>query len=334
MADTLVIQPLPGIGDMVWHIPYIEAIAAREPGGRVDVMTKRRSLADELLYAHACVDRVLWLERGAHGHGRHGGVLGAWRLARMLARYRYRRVWVLHHSPRYAMAARLAGIPERYGYGLGWQRLWLNDVVHLGVKMRRAHPIDLAETYLERKGLAVANARPRLVCDPAALEQAQARISLLPRPRLALGIGTSEEKRQWGAQNFRRLMELYLATSAGSVILMGGAQDTAMGENLAAGLDRARVMTCMGEPLRMVNALLSRCDAFFGNDTGLLNIAAALNVPAWVAIGLPISERIARPERGIFALRPPSGMPNDESGLRAIEPERVLRALEVILANR
>lgn len=198
MSSTVIVQPLPGIGDMVWHLPYIEAIAAREPGGRVDVLTKRRSLADELLCAHACVERVLWLERGEGGRGRHGGLLGYWRLAAQLRPLGYRRVWVLHHSPRYALAAWLAGIPERYGYGLGAQRLWLNDPVRLQRSMATAHPIDLAETYLEQQGYAVRDARPRLAVDPKAAELARSRLQGLPRPWLALGIGTSCERRQWG----------------------------------------------------------------------------------------------------------------------------------------
>src|SRR6476469_5416402 len=43
-----VIQPLPGIGDMVWHLPHIRAIAAHA-GQPVTLMTKPRTLADQLL---------------------------------------------------------------------------------------------------------------------------------------------------------------------------------------------------------------------------------------------------------------------------------------------
>ena len=46
MAGTLVIQPLPGICDMVWHLPHLDAIARTCPDGQVTVLTKRRSRAD------------------------------------------------------------------------------------------------------------------------------------------------------------------------------------------------------------------------------------------------------------------------------------------------
>src|SRR5438552_15723696 len=40
-----VMQPLPGIGDMIWHLPHIRAIA-RHVGAPVTLIAKPRSLAD------------------------------------------------------------------------------------------------------------------------------------------------------------------------------------------------------------------------------------------------------------------------------------------------
>ncbi|HNW77889.1 MAG TPA: hypothetical protein PKH28_03180, partial [Candidatus Competibacteraceae bacterium] len=62
-VSTLVVQPLPGIGDMVWHLPHLHAIAATARDGRVDVLTKPRSQADRLLGADPAIGRILWLDR-------------------------------------------------------------------------------------------------------------------------------------------------------------------------------------------------------------------------------------------------------------------------------
>ena len=117
MAGTLVIQPLPGIGDMVWHLPHLDAIARTCPDGRVTVLTKRRSRADELFAGSATVSRVLWLERAQTGDaaGRHDGPLGAWRLAADLAA----RVNELLADPARAEAMGVAGrtrAVERFGW--------------------------------------------------------------------------------------------------------------------------------------------------------------------------------------------------------------------------
>ena len=42
-----VVQPLPGIGDMIWHLPHIRAIAAHV-GQPVTLIAKPRSAADQI----------------------------------------------------------------------------------------------------------------------------------------------------------------------------------------------------------------------------------------------------------------------------------------------
>ena len=84
MADVVaadgkvaIIQPLPGVGDMVWHLPHIHALAEAQPEGAVAVVTKPRSRADQLFAADPAVSEVIWLDRSQDGKGgSHDGVLG------------------------------------------------------------------------------------------------------------------------------------------------------------------------------------------------------------------------------------------------------------------
>lgn len=160
---TLIVQPLPGIGDMVWHLPHIHAIAATTMEGRVDILTKPRSQADRLLRAEPCVGRILWLEREI---GRHAGPRGLFRLAALLRRERYQRAWFLHGSARYVLAARLAGVPERIGYGIGLQSFLLNVPVRLPSGLRHAHPILRADALLDVLAIPRAELKPCLAVIP------------------------------------------------------------------------------------------------------------------------------------------------------------------------
>ena len=131
---VLVVQPLPGIGDMVWHLPHLLAIARHEPEGRVSVLTKPRSLSDQLLSGLPEIADILWLERKP---GRHDGWRGFFRLVADLRTRHYRKLWILHDSGRYLLAGWLAGIPRRAGIASGWQRLLLKIVI--GEFERRCH---------------------------------------------------------------------------------------------------------------------------------------------------------------------------------------------------
>ena len=92
---TLVVQPLQGIGDMIWQLPCIHAIAAACPEGAVTVLTKPRSRADRIFAADPAVSECLWLERNP---GRHDGALGLLRLVCLLRTRHFAEAWLLHGS--------------------------------------------------------------------------------------------------------------------------------------------------------------------------------------------------------------------------------------------
>lgn len=330
LGGTLVIQPLPGIGDMIWHLPFIQAIARHE-GEVVCVLTKRRSFADQLLADEPAVRAVLWLERDARAN-RHGGVLGAVRLARDLRRHTFRRVWVLHASPRYALAAYLAGIPERLGYGVGRQRWWLNDRHALPPAMRQAHPIDKAKTYLDLCGIA-ADEVPRLHINAEKIAAMRAEMAHAPRPWVALGIGSSMPEKNWGAAQFGALTRAWLGRFGGTLFPVGAAFDA----EIAQAIERAgeniggRVIPILGRRLDEVSALLGLCDLYVGNDTGMLNVAAATGIPAIGLVNLAISARLDDPRRGIFALYPESGLREGRADVRSITVDAVMRKMTELI---
>lgn len=323
---TLVIQPLPGIGDMIWHLPHLHAIAGLSPEGKISVLTKPRSLADRLLGADPSVAEVLWLERGT-GRGGHQGLLGLIRLIGLLRRKRFQRVWVLHGSTRYALAAFLAGIPERIGYGRGAQRYFLNGPVTLTPQEARAHPIDKANRLLERYGLA-REPEPRLVVAEAAIADIERRYAGQPRPWIAVGIGSSEPYKQWGAERFAELIGRLDKQAPGSYFLLGGEGEREMAADLqrAAGRGDGRVIPVIAEPLDQVAALLKQCSAYVGNDTGMLNLAAAAGIPA---IGLFGASKPLRHSRFIHPVLPSEGAAErGGDGMRKIGVDQVLAAIQ------
>lgn len=329
---TLVIQPLPGIGDMVWHLPHLHAIAATAPQGKVTVLTKPRSLANRLLLADDSVEEVLWLKRKP---GEHDGVVGLFRLAAELRRRRFTSAWILHASARYAMATWLAGIPHRIGYGVGWQRVFLNESTPLPDKCRRDHPIDKATRLLRLCGLSHIEDEPRLAVSAAADADVRALYRDAALPWLALGLGSSEPFKQWGAANFAMLAQRLAAASAGTLFLIGGPGERAIADETLALMgapSRAHARLAVGLPLEQTVALLARCRLYVGNDTGVLNIAAATGVDA---LGLFGSSPPLLHSRHIHALMPDDGrVPSINSrNMAGISVERVAREVLHYLAS-
>lgn len=307
---------MPGIGDMVWHLPHIHAIAATTTAGRVDILAKPRSQADRLLCADPCVEHVLWVERDS----RHAGVWGVFRLAALLRRKAYRRVWVLHTSFRYRLAAWLAGIPERIGYGIPWQSLLLSVPVRLPAESR-TQAIARADALLDGLELPRTEPEPRLSLLPAAEQAVAQRFADWSQPWITLGIGSSEPRKQWGAARFAELGLALHRRQAGSIFIVGGPGERSLADEILRRLREGggRVADAVALPLEQTAALLARSRHYIGNDTGILNMAAALGTPALGLFGgsLPLTH-----SRLIHAVTPPAG----QSGMVAITVDQVFEA--------
>lgn len=105
----LVIQPLPGMGDLFWFDDAFQSIAAHTKQS-FTLMTKRQSQADKVYQGSAYVKDVVWLDRLKQ----HAGLSGFLRLVQVLREGAYTDVWILHKSWRYRAAARFAGVPNIY----------------------------------------------------------------------------------------------------------------------------------------------------------------------------------------------------------------------------
>jgi heptosyltransferase-2 len=133
-----VIQVKPGIGDVIWHLPFIRAIAAAAPDGQVTFFAPPTSAAKDLLVAEPRVAATVYF---AHAGSELQRGINLVRLVALLRRHRLKSIWVLDRTIRPALAAALAGIPERIGLGLGTQSAFITNN-GIGREHFHDHPID------------------------------------------------------------------------------------------------------------------------------------------------------------------------------------------------
>lgn len=284
----VVVQPLPGIGDMIWHLPHIRALA-EQAAGPVTLVAKPRSCADEIFAAEATVHDIIWADRNpAIGSGHHDGLRGTWRLVRALRAGQFDAAVLLHHSPTLAFATLAAGVPLRKGYGIGTQRWFLNEGPYLSTETwRRNRPLDRATLYLQAAGIPIADVEPRVPVAPAARLAVQKRLRDAPRPFVALGIGSSEPTRQWGAARFAGLARALVDAGWQRIALVGGRNEEPLARDIAAALGEGadRLFPALGWHLGETAALLAEAAFYAGNDTGVMNMAAAVGTRAYAFFG-------------------------------------------------
>ena len=138
VTPTAVIQVKPGIGDVIWHLPFICAIAAATPGGAVTFFAPPSSAAKELLAAEPRVATTIYFEHFGSELRRGINLI---RLVALMRRQSPSAIWILGRTIRPALAAALAGIPERIGIGLGAQNRFITNP-GIGQDHFHDHPID------------------------------------------------------------------------------------------------------------------------------------------------------------------------------------------------
>ena len=322
MTDTAVIQVKPGLGDTIWHLPFVRAIAAHSPGGQVVFLSPPSSLARELLAAESPVREVVYFQHGGNEFKR---ALNLVRLVRLLRSYRFRRIWILDRTTRPAVAARLAGIPERLGLGLGAQRFWITNA-GIDRKYFHAFPIDWLKQLMIAQSVPFSSTEPDLKVADAALTAIDTRFCALPRPWLTLGIGASHPSKEWPDSHWQRLLQLMRTQFAGTIFLIGGPALSARVARLIEASGAATVNAC-DLPVMQSAALLKRANLYAGPDSGPLNLAAAVGTRA---IGLFGETPPLRYTQFIEVLRA-----NDKgtAPVERIAPERLLALLRERLAS-
>jgi heptosyltransferase-2 len=319
-----VVQPLPGIGDMIWHLPHIRAIA-RWFGEPVTLVAKPRSAATELFAGEQTIADVLWLDRNPERRrGVHDGVAGFVRFVTALRGRGFDAIVVLHHSRMLAAATFAAGIPHRYGYGFGMQRLFLNRPPFLPAPLLRLHPYEQASEWLKAAGIPVGNAEPSLTISQERRAEARRRLGNPSGSMVAIGIGTSEPYKQWGAERFVELATALLDDGWPRLVLAGGAAEAELAKAIRERLGSDRIDAAIGWKLGELAALLAECEFYVGNDTGVMNLAAAAGIRTYSLFGAtpPFHHSSV-----IVPILPPDGRTDIATGMSRITARAVLEAI-------
>ena len=128
---TVVVVHRTGIGDLIWHIPYVRAIAAASADGKVSLIVRPSSRAADVLAAESCVAEIIEFDRrprkSEKRRGRHDTLVAQLDFVRAVRRCGFERIYILSGRVRYAALALLARIPQRAGFGFSMaERLLLN----------------------------------------------------------------------------------------------------------------------------------------------------------------------------------------------------------------
>ena len=291
---TVVFQHDLGIGDLVFRLPYLEAVARQSHGGKIVLIAQSSARAEDLLRDVNWLSSVIVYERGRKTdvRGKHRGLIGYISLISQVKALDFERMVIFGDRLRYSFLAYLAGIPIRIGYGgfgVSWaQRVFLNRKPY--VKPYKGPCItnyQWATDLMTGHGFCTGPIVPRLNVPQALNSRWATELAALPQTRVALVVGASDKAKDWGVANFAALASQLLNSGHG-VVCLGGRAERQILESLESGIApalRAHLRVLMPDSVLDSAAAVSQCYACIGNDTGMVHVAAACEVPSVLILG-------------------------------------------------
>jgi len=287
--ERLLVMAPNWLGDVVMTTPlltYLHEIARPQFAHGLQIHLAVRDSWAPLFTGDPRLDEVTIVERA----GRHGGWRGIFRLAAQWKRNQYDAVILGPPSLRAALVARWAGIARRVGYPGDGRSLLLTD---------RSTRLARGSLHYSEEMMVLGQHLSGEITPPASagtLPSLPAMDRIAPLvwgdgpPVWALAPGTTYgEAKTWPLPMVRAFVEQVVGAGNRRLVLLGDGSAAVFASRLREGsavswtrspADAGGVIDLTGRTnLAEAVAALKACEAFVGNDSGLMHVAAALGVP-------------------------------------------------------
>jgi len=280
----MVIRTPNWVGDAVMSTPFLRAVRKHFPQAHIALLAKPWVAPVYANNPH--IDRILTYDAA----GRHRGFAGKLRLARDLRKHDFDLALLLQNAFEAAFLAWLAGIPIRIGYDTDARKILLTHPVHRYPALKRLHQIDYYLEILKGINLSANPAEMEIFITDAEKCQAARRITTSGFPGGACVIGINPgaafgTAKRWFSSRFAELCNRLKFIPDACFLIFGGPGEEALGKEIAASVGDACINLCGKTSLREAIALIDLCRLFVTNDSGLMHVAAALDIPQIAIFG-------------------------------------------------
>ncbi len=282
-SRVLIISPN-WIGDAIMAQPLLQLLKQRYPSLTIDVLAPAW-----VAPVWQAMEEVNDVHESSFKHGQLQ-LKDRFAMARFLKSLDYDQAYVLPNTLKFALIPWLAKIPERIGY-LGETRYGLLNVIHHDDK-RHPRPMmafyaALADKPARNIGSKFASLHPRLHIDEKEINEVRKRLNLI-EGRLMIAFAPGAEfgsAKRWPVSHFSVLADMIFRFYPNAqIVLLGSARDNdvceAIHSNVPGTLNLAGKTS-----LKEAIALIAGVDILVTNDSGLMHVASAFDLPVVALYG-------------------------------------------------
>jgi heptosyltransferase-2 len=280
-VDKILIRGTNWIGDAILTLPAVAAIRSTYPDAYIAILAK--PLVADVYELFSAVDEVIIYE------SKLDNPIGVFKLAHKLRKKNFDAAILLQNAIEAAIIAFAAGIPLRAGYNSDGRGLLLTHSVKRTKEIKKVHQTDYYLEMVKALGCASVSREIHLETKINRLDAQDILQKFIPEINKAIiGIApgaTYGPAKRWFPDRFAEVANKLDESFSMQGILLGGKADGEIAEEVQK-LARPNLINLAGKTtLREAIYLISQCRLFLSNDSGLMHIAGALNIPTVAIFG-------------------------------------------------
>ena len=311
------------LGDLIWQLPYIKAISDHHKQ-KVDLIVREKTQAKNILQDLNHINLI------NYNNFRKGFFywVDVYKLIKIYLKNKYSHVYILDKVNKPAVAAKICGIKNIVGPGIGNQKKWLTVKNFLKREDWNLSYSEQSKKILSINSISLKEVYPNISININRLKNNNSDL-LLPGKKISFGIDSFEDYKMWYEESFVKLAELlYQKNLFEQIYLICGQEKSYLAENIINLSDKNYFINCSNKNLGGIVLALKNSDFFVGNNSGPLNLSAALGVKSF---GLIANDPIDELKYSKIQIITPENYDNlrdrNREGMKKLTVERVFKQI-------
>ena len=312
------------LGDLIWQLPYIKAISYHH-GEKVDLILREKTQAKNILKDLNHINKIYYNEfrKGLFYW------VDVFKMTKIFKSEKYDFVYILDKVNKPAIAAKFAKIKNIIGPGLGNQKKWLTTENFLDQDDWKLSYTEQSQKLLKINSINLDDKFPKLEVDIERFKKDNSDI-LIPGKKIAFGVDSFEEYKMWYEEDFITLAELLFEKRLFDYIyLICGPDKSHISRKIINDSNKKYFIDCSSKDLQGVILAIKSSNFYIGNNSGPLNMSAALGVKTFGLIANDPASELKFSK--IYPITPKDYIDNvwnrDRSGMKKLKPDEVFEQI-------
>ena len=313
------------LGDLIWQLPYIKAISEHH-NSKVDLIVRKKTQAKNILMDLSHIQNIFYNEF-------RKGIFYWIDVCKLINLYKsnnYTHVYILDKVNKPAIAAKISGIQNIIGPGIGNQKKWLTTKIILDDTDWELSYSEQSQKFLKINNIKLNNPFPQIDLDVKRFNH-QNEDLLKKGKKIAFGVDSFEDYKMWYEEDFIELADLLSKKQLFDYIyLVCSPEKSHIAKKIISESNKNYFIDCSNKDLQGIILAIKNSDFFLGNNSGPLNLSAALGVKTFGLIANdPVSElKYSK----IKPITPPGYIDNiwtrNREGMKKLRPNDVFEQIK------